>query len=1035
MPCSLPDAGTFNAPVLPAGVIPPKPRPIRPIPEIIAPCPSISAFYLQRHHWLDGQTKSLASRDALQQDVFLQPDFNLEDMKHLNLRTLDTQLAESAKTRNPLCPPSEGWKTTSLDIQVPPPRQSRAATSKNQPPPPRCYVTVPGLHVRKLTDVMRKAFSMNTTTKFHYKPFASYWIPLGSKSGPGIRTSGEMYTSPVMIEAHEEVQRLKIADPDSAFMFASDGLQLGNFCNEKGWPIFGYFGNESKYERAYLLREGSAYYLEQLPNEVREKITQLHNGKPPSEALLTHLRRELMHEVWNHLLDDDFVDAWKNGVVITCADGIKRRVFPRILTYSADYPENDAWLQTVQQRIDNTKRINMIKKARTLIYELGDSVQSKSVELLLQKESFRNVPTFGSTIRKFSQDVASMSRLAARDFEDILQCCIAVFSGLLPLICDEPAQRLLFLFAEWHALAKLRLHTEFTLGVLKRLTTQIGAEMRAFVELTKNLDIRETPKEYACRKKQYESTRLRTTSTQKSKRSSKPQTKSDDGRHKCTLNLETYKFHSQGDYVRCVERYGTTDSYSTQINELHNRSIKAQHLRTNKRDAIAQMTKNSDICEVLHDMDNELAEREDQLRSSSLTSMVVHSEATESLLAGSGYSIGQKDRSEDAIPSLSTWISEQKADDAIKFFSPQLKRHLLLQILGSHEHPSYCEEELAQLHIHQDRIYSHRTLHINFTSYDVLRQQDVLNPSTPTHFVMLLSEPDEHSPSNHPFVYAKVLGIYHAKVSYRGSSPSRIDFLHVRWLYYDYSQPGGWDTCRLDRLSYEACQTEQDILDSFNFVNPADVIRATHLIPDFQSGISSDLLNGRSVALDDQEHGDWTFYYVNRFVDRDMLMRYLGGGIGHYQNHTKPAEQPNAELVSSYEYDNDNAPGEPEGVEGPDEGTEGVSELPNAIAPTAKDEAGAEEEGEEGVDAREEDEEGADAGEEDEEGVDMGEEDEEGVDAGEEDEDAGEEDEDAGEEDEDTGEEDEDEEFDHEDLASEIDDEVLDDGWDDLYGL
>ncbi|KAF8599827.1 hypothetical protein BDV93DRAFT_448735, partial [Ceratobasidium sp. AG-I] len=36
-------------------------------------------------------------------------------------------------------------------------------------------------------------------------------------------------------------------------------------------------------------------------------------------------------------------------------------------------------------------------------------------------QRFRSVPTFGSTIRKFSKDVASMGRLAARDFEDILQ--------------------------------------------------------------------------------------------------------------------------------------------------------------------------------------------------------------------------------------------------------------------------------------------------------------------------------------------------------------------------------------------------------------------------------------------------------------------------------------------------------------------------------------------------------------------------------------------------------------------------------------
>ena len=64
-----------------------------------------------------------------------------------------------------------------------------------------------------------------------------------------------------------------------------------------------------------------------------------HNGKAPTGALITHLRRELIHAVWVHLLDDDFVDAWSNGLVIMCADGIERRVFPRIKTHSIDYPE------------------------------------------------------------------------------------------------------------------------------------------------------------------------------------------------------------------------------------------------------------------------------------------------------------------------------------------------------------------------------------------------------------------------------------------------------------------------------------------------------------------------------------------------------------------------------------------------------------------------------------------------------------------------------------------------------------------------
>ncbi|QRV81754.1 hypothetical protein RhiJN_09769 [Ceratobasidium sp. AG-Ba] len=147
-------------------------------------------------------------------------------------------------------------------------------------------------------------------------------------------------------------------------------------------------------------------------------------------------------------------------------------------------------------------------------------------------------------------------------------------------------------------------------------------------------------------------------------------------------------------------------------------------------------------------------------------------------------------------------------------------------------------------------------------------------------FVMLPCEQQASDASEHLFLYAKILGIYHAKFVYKGGSPCRMDFVHVRWLYYDYSQPGGLDTCRLDRLSYEKCRSDQDVLDLFDFVDPNNIIQASHLIPDFDSGISSNLLNGPSVATDNEE-SDWNYYYVNLFVDRDMLMRYLGGGVGH----------------------------------------------------------------------------------------------------------------------------------------------------------
>lgn len=46
-----------------------------------------------------------------------------------------------------------------------------------------------------------------------------------------------------------------------------------------------------------------------------------------------------MHAQWRILLDDEFVEAYEHGIVILCCDGILRRFYPRILTYSADYPE------------------------------------------------------------------------------------------------------------------------------------------------------------------------------------------------------------------------------------------------------------------------------------------------------------------------------------------------------------------------------------------------------------------------------------------------------------------------------------------------------------------------------------------------------------------------------------------------------------------------------------------------------------------------------------------------------------------------
>lgn len=75
-------------------------------------------------------------------------------------------------------------------------------------------------------------------------------------------------------------------------------------------------------------------------------------------ALQTHCRRELFHACWDTLLDEDFLHAYRHGIVLKCADGVLRRIFPRIFTYSADYPEKYVLFAKMSMLIDEFQSFN-----------------------------------------------------------------------------------------------------------------------------------------------------------------------------------------------------------------------------------------------------------------------------------------------------------------------------------------------------------------------------------------------------------------------------------------------------------------------------------------------------------------------------------------------------------------------------------------------------------------------------------------------------------------------------------------------------
>ncbi|KAH9919802.1 uncharacterized protein B0H18DRAFT_936945 [Fomitopsis serialis] len=759
-------------------------------------------------------------------------------------------------------------------------------------------------------------------------------------------------------------------------MLWSDATHLATFGDAKAWPVYVFFGNLSKYvrRRTSSLSCHHVAYIPSLPDSVRSFIRSFRNdaGKK-SSPILTHCRRELFHAIWKHLLDEDFVKAYIDGIVIKCADGVTRRVYPRIFTYSADYPEKvliaairdkglcpcprcyvpQADIFKMGQKRDLARRSESrlgflrnwseglrarIMKARDLIYNSGLGVVSAAVERVLKPWSlvptlnafaarlgdgfnvhsilvpdflhevelgvwkalfthlvrilyaaapsgelvielnsrYRQIPTFGrGTIRRFAENASEMKKMAARDFEDLLQCAIPVFEGLLPAPYNDAILTLLFRFAEWHALAKLRMHNESSLESLRSATSDLGRLLRHFRDhVCPAFNTVELPREAESRARQADKTGTRTSR----------------GRQAKTFNLDTYKWHSFGDYVFAIATFGTSDVYSTQDGEFAHRRLKRLYRVTNKNDATKQLARHERRETILQRAHDPI-----------VPSVNVGGETSGSASHGNVASHPHHVQWNDSEPLPYTDVHmHHHISDSRQFpqhldafvhrlgTDPAGSGHLLSRLLGKEfdgDEEQYSEDELDSLQFIGNKIYSHKVLRVNYTTYDVRRGQDSMNPRTHCD-VMVRS--CESEPGAHPYWYARVLGIFHADVLQRGRnirnrSVQRMEFLWVRWFGIDTDYRSGHAAARLPKIGF----VEESDPDAFGFLDPSLVIRGCHLMPTFADGKTSQLLSRpNSVARPMGETEDWEAYYVGIFVDRDMSRRYLGIGIGHTASHS-----------------------------------------------------------------------------------------------------------------------------------------------------
>lgn len=316
-------------------------------------------------HFLHRNLNSLDGLDGLVND-FMENKIKVEKLKKVGGRRWRTKrvlkrVDNSARSQDSQLP--DGWHEITLEIKLP--LEGKRSRSEESAPTFR----IKGVYCRKLVDAIKSMFQSAQFLKSHIIPHKRFFhrrhSPPSTQDASqkkndtsesllsdfqelgAERVYGELYESDLWIELQEKLNSLVDGDPEhvmdnviAAIQVYSDATLVAAFGGKSAWPIYLQFGNHSKYKRAKpnLSTTLQIAFIPKLPDELQDFYRE-HYGKPASSHVLAHCKRELVHQLWAQLLDDEFVQAYHKGIVIRCYDGVERRIFPRFFTYAADYPE------------------------------------------------------------------------------------------------------------------------------------------------------------------------------------------------------------------------------------------------------------------------------------------------------------------------------------------------------------------------------------------------------------------------------------------------------------------------------------------------------------------------------------------------------------------------------------------------------------------------------------------------------------------------------------------------------------------------
>ncbi|KAK1221912.1 hypothetical protein PQX77_015271 [Marasmius sp. AFHP31] len=591
--------------------------------------------------------------------------------------------------------------------------------------------------------------------------------------------------------------------------------------------------------------------------------------------------------------------ALKSDFVVDIMEGghseqLDRNTFSELLHQVGDNYYNLLVADTMHELAGLMESI--FKQLNRLIF----AENKKNLDIL--NDRYRKVTTFDNgTIRRFVNNVTLMKKFAFRDFEDVIQCSIPCFEGLLPDEHNDVILDLLWDFNVLIAYASLGIHTDSTVASLDSTITEYGKSLRVFVNTTCAFyTTTEIPEEAEKRRNAAASRaekKLKQGKAPKKKKKSNDSEEDADGLKEKTFNMKTFKTHMPTHYPYFIKAFGSLDSYTTRMGEREHIRTKRLYGRTNKHNHEPQMAIHHRRARLLHSL--RVKGRFAEHHKANATVYTIPDR--ERLPRGNPKERYQMSPSERYPLKLHEFTSDDK-DPTLIYFYDHLRSHLLYRMLELSGDEELNRRQLNSVIFVKNRIYIHRTFRIHYNTYNLRRKAQTINPRTHPD-IMLLADDVTREEEQHPYRYARVVGIFHAnvwiwddKIMPEHQEVKKMDFLWVRWYELDTTYRHGWTAKRMPKVRFLPASDPE----AFGFVDPSRVIRGGYLEPAFHDGLTADydeetaarmdLLPPESVARVHEcicegelvaEAYDWNAYYVNLFGDRDLFMRQRGGGVGH----------------------------------------------------------------------------------------------------------------------------------------------------------